>query len=77
MKDDCVQAGSTTVVCAMCAHSIRGTRVLATCGITPRPSFAIVNCLFPLSLQLHVPETGRNPCESLARSSVKTPNIHV
>ena len=69
------QAVSTTVVCAVCAHSIRGSFVLATCGITPRLSFLLVTRLFPFSLELRVPETGHNYCCQLMRQIAKTTNI--
>jgi hypothetical protein len=69
------QAVSTTVVCALCAHSIRGSFVLATCGITPRSSFLLVTRLFPFSLELSVPETGHNSRCQLTRKIAKTPKI--
>ena len=69
------QAVSTTVVCAVCAHSIRGSFVLATCGITPRSSFVLVTRLFPFSLELLVPETGHNSYCQRARKIEKTTNI--
>jgi hypothetical protein len=62
-------------VCTLYAHSIRGSFVLATCGITPRSSFLLVTRLFPFSLELLVPETGHNSCCQLTRKIAKTPKM--